>query len=293
MPVDRQTFEAVRQRVIETAPAGLSREQFDALLDQEVAKMETAQPTVQPQVAGMSDAQWAALPPAEKARNVLRWGGNVIAGMTGMGSAGREAVEHPAATLATAAVPLAAKAAAPLAKAAKPFVWPTRAAAGQKFQQVMGAAKNAPVDTSGAEQVATRIWDLAGGMGKVGRGGSMPKPVSDFIKRMTDPNQGPLLYQEARDFASNIGRLSVKESTSLNPVMHAEIHKLRLALNAAVGKTAASVGKGPEYLSAMKEYARAARRAELGRAVAKKGLQAAGLTGGAYLAGKALGVDVP
>ena len=94
MPVDRQTFETVRQRVIETAPAGLSREQFDALLDQELAKMEPAQPTVQPQAAGMSDAQWTAMSPSEKAQNVLRWGGNVIAGMTGMGSAGREAVEQ-------------------------------------------------------------------------------------------------------------------------------------------------------------------------------------------------------
>ena len=287
MPVDRQTFETVRQRVIETAPPGLSREQFDALLDQELAKMEPAQPTVQPQAAGMSDAQWTAMSPSEKAQNVLRWGGNVIAGMTGMGSAGREAVEHPAATLATAAVPLAAKAAAPLAKAAKPLVWPTRAAAGAKFQQVMGAAKDAPVDISGPGNVALRIQELAE------RGSSMPMVARRFLQRVTDPNKGALTYEEARDFASNVSRLSANEFGRLTPKMAAEVHKLRVALNKAIGDTAASAGKGPEYLSAMKEYARAARRAELGRAVAKKGLQAAGLTGGAYLAGKALGVDVP
>lgn len=40
MPVDRATFDAVRQRVIQTAPSGLSKQQFDALLDQELAKVE-------------------------------------------------------------------------------------------------------------------------------------------------------------------------------------------------------------------------------------------------------------
>src|ERR1043165_9681670 len=42
MPVDRETFDLVRQRVIDSAPAGLSREQFDALLDQELGKVEAA-----------------------------------------------------------------------------------------------------------------------------------------------------------------------------------------------------------------------------------------------------------
>lgn len=38
MPVDQGTFQAVRQRVIESAPKGLSKEQFNALLDSEIAK---------------------------------------------------------------------------------------------------------------------------------------------------------------------------------------------------------------------------------------------------------------
>lgn len=46
MPIDRDTFMQVRQHVIETAPAGLSKAQFDALLDQEIAK--SAAPTAQP-----------------------------------------------------------------------------------------------------------------------------------------------------------------------------------------------------------------------------------------------------
>ena len=272
MPVDRQTFEAVRQRVIETAPAGLSREQFDALLDQEVAKAEPAQPQ---QPTDSRSRIMGRLDQMEARGRELR----------------QEAVEHPVGTAANialaAAAPVAGRVAAQAAKAAKPWVWPTREAAGQKFQQVMGAAKNAPVDISGPGNVALRIQELAD------RGSSMPMVARRFLQRVTDPNKGALTYEEARDFASNVSRLSANEFGRLTPKMATEVHKLRVALNKAIGDTAASAGKGPEYWSAMKEYARAAQRAELGRAAAKKGLQAAGLTGTAYLVGKALGIDPP
>lgn len=173
------------------------------------------------------------------------------------------------------------------AQAVKPLIWPTRAAAGQKFQQVMGAAKDVPVDTSAAEQVASRIWDLAGGMGKVGRGHSMPKPVSDFIKRMTDPAQGPMKYEEARDFASKVGQLTARETASTSPAMYAQIHKLRIALNAANAKAAAQAGKGTEYFAAMKEYSRAAGRAKVAKKVGREAAKyGAGLVG----AGTAYGI---
>lgn len=230
-----------------------------------------------PAVDVMTPEKWAALTPGERARNVLQWGGKVIAGMTGMGAAGREAVEHPVATLATATVPVSARALAPVARAVKPVVWPTRAAAGAKFQQVMGAARDVPVDTSAAERVASRIWELSGGLGKTGRGGSMPKPVSDFIKRMTDPNKGPMLYEESRDFASNLSRLSAKDWSSVNPVIGAEIHKMRVALHAANARAATQAGKGAEYLAAMKEYARAAQRAKLVKQYGTKAAKAAGV----------------
>jgi hypothetical protein len=51
----------------------------------------------------MSDEQWAALSPRDKVQNILRWGGNVIASMTGMGPAGQTALDHPGETLAVAA----------------------------------------------------------------------------------------------------------------------------------------------------------------------------------------------
>lgn len=44
MPVDRATFDTVRQRVIAAAPAGLSRDQFNQLLDAELSKASAPAP---------------------------------------------------------------------------------------------------------------------------------------------------------------------------------------------------------------------------------------------------------
>ena len=52
----------------------------------------------------MPDAEWAALTPGDKARNVLQWGGKAIARMTGIDPA---VVDNPGLTLASAAVPVA------------------------------------------------------------------------------------------------------------------------------------------------------------------------------------------
>jgi hypothetical protein len=48
MPVDKKTFDAVRQRVIATAPDGLSKVQFDELLDAELAKIDPDSKVVPP-----------------------------------------------------------------------------------------------------------------------------------------------------------------------------------------------------------------------------------------------------
>ena len=115
----------------------------------------------------------------------------------------------------------------------------------------MGAAKDVPIDVSAPGNVALRIYELAE------RGASMPKSVRDFLKRVTDPEKATLTYSEARDFASNISRLSANEMGRLTPVVANEVHKLRLALNKSVEVAARQAGKGDDYLAAMREYARA------------------------------------
>ncbi len=134
---------------------------------------------------------------------------------------------------------------------------PSAARAGQKFQEVMGAAKSLPVSTDAAGQVALRISELAE------RGGSMPMAVRKLLNRITDPEKGALAYEEARDFASNISRLSANEFQRLTPAVAREVANLRVTLNKAIAETASKAGKGKEYASAMNEYAKAMRLRDL------------------------------
>ncbi len=73
----------------------------------------------------------------------------------------------------------------------------------------------------------------------------------------TDPKKPEMTYEVARDFASNIGRLSVKDTQSIPPAMMSKIGDLRVALNAANAKAAGAAGVGEEYAAAMAEYAKA------------------------------------
>lgn len=75
-------------------PDGMSPEQITA----EVTKLSPPEPAQQ---APPSPPRTG----ADDVRDALQWGGKVIAGMTGMGSAGRDAVEHPVETLAGVVIP--------------------------------------------------------------------------------------------------------------------------------------------------------------------------------------------
>lgn len=154
---------------------------------------------------------------------------------------------------------------------------PTVGKAAAKFQAVMGAAKTIPVDISAPGSIALRIQELAE------RGGSMPRAVRQFILRVTDPQKAPLAYEESRDFASNISRLSADEFNRLTPVIKDQVVKLRLSLNQANAKAAALAGKGAEYTEAMKEYMRAKQFENVWEAVKKGATKALpyGLAGGA------------
>ena len=146
---------------------------------------------------------------------------------------------------------------------------PSATRAGALFQDVMGAAKNVAVDTADPGNVALRIQQLAE------RGGSMPMAVRKFINRVTDPAKADLTYEEARDFASNISRLSVDETKRLTPVVRMEVANMRVALNEAIAKAAQKAGKGAEYKTAMKEYAQAMRMRDMAEQALKGAKKAA------------------
>lgn len=157
---------------------------------------------------------------------------------------------------------------------------PSTARAGRGFQDVMSLAKNVPVDVSAPGDVALRIQQLAE------RGGSMPMAVRKFLQRVTDPQKPPLTYEEARDFASNISRLSADEYGRLTPVISREVANLRVALNQAVGEAAAKAGKGAEYAQAMEEYAKAMKfrdvLSKVWEGAKRAALPGAGLAGAGY-----------
>jgi hypothetical protein len=161
---------------------------------------------------------------------------------------------------------------------------PSAARAGRGFQEVMGAAKNIPVDVSEVGDVALRINQLAE------RGGSMPMAVRKILNRMTDPKKPAMVYEEMRDFGSNISRLSADEMQRMTPVLRREVARLSAAINKANAEAAKIAGKGAEYKSAMREYARAMQMKDALDVMIKRAKQAAlpaaGLGGAAYWLGR-------
>jgi hypothetical protein len=134
---------------------------------------------------------------------------------------------------------------------------PTTERAGAAFEEVMSKAKNIPIDVAKPGDIALRADKLSKA------GGRLPKVLSDFIKRATDPNKPPITYEEARDFYSNASALTVDETMKLKPVMKAQIAKFTKALGESVEGAATEAGKLQKYKGAMKEYRQAKRLEQL------------------------------
>ncbi len=128
---------------------------------------------------------------------------------------------------------------------------PTTTRAGRTFQTVMSAAKDVPLDVAGPGNAALEIQQLGS------RGGTTPRAVTQFMRRITDPAQSPMTYQEGRDWASNISRLSADEYNRLTPVIKKAMGNFRTELSGSLRGAADTVGQGEAYQNAMKEYAQA------------------------------------
>lgn len=234
----------------------------------------------------MTEANWAALSPQDKMRNVLQWGGNVIAGMTGMGGAGREAVENPKTTLAMAAVPgvisATTKRVPGVIEAGRKVAGISKVRAGSNIEAAERAAQGVPVATEKVGQEGLRAMELQAA------GGRMPQVASKFMQRVTDPSASDLTFEEARDFYSNLSRMSANEYGNLNPTMQRQIGLMKEALHQALTDAAGTVGQGEKYAAGIKEYAdagRAAARWEAAKPALRKAmLAAAGSVGAGGLA---------
>lgn len=199
--------------------------------------------------------------------------GGKISGMSNAESAGVGAVAGAIPAIGPAARAIGSKI---------PGTAPYMAQASAKFQQVMGAARGQPVEVKESGNVAARIWDMSQ------RGGSRPKVITDFVKRMTDPEKGPLTYEEARDFYSNASKLSADEMKRLTPKLRFEVTKFARALDAEIRATAGAAGKGEQYGQAMREYAKGAKVKGIASKAFEKGVKALPYAGGAYAANEIL-----
>jgi len=149
---------------------------------------------------------------------------------------------------------------------------PTKAKAGKVFQSVMEDAKDQPISLTNSMPYLQRVQELGE------RGATQPRVTQQLFSRAGQEN--PILYPEARDFASNLSRMSAADRMAINPTMAREVGNASKAFNQDVGAAASAVGRGEDYSRAMRDYARAAALREgtikAAKAAAKYGLPAAG-----------------
>ena len=119
------------------------------------------------------------------------------------------------------------------------------------------AAKNVAINAELPGQHALRIMQL----GETGN--YVPAVVRRFAQRVTDPNKAALTFEEARDYASTISKLSANEFGKLAPVVQREVGAMRQALQTALTEAAGTVGKAKEYTSGLSEYARSTKARKL------------------------------
>ena len=123
---------------------------------------------------------------------------------------------------------------------------PTKEGAGRLFQSVMNEAGDKPVKLTRALEPLERAQQLSA------RGGGTVSAADNLYKRINTVN--PLDYREARDWASNLSRISAQDKMSASPSLRAEVGKLSKAFNQDIGDTAESVGRGADYNKAMRNY---------------------------------------
>jgi hypothetical protein len=140
---------------------------------------------------------------------------------------------------------------------------PSKSRAGLLFDEVKAAAGHLPVDVEQAGKTAFEMQQEANS------GSSLPKVAKDYLRRVTDPNKGPLTFNESRQFASNAGRLSANEQSKITPAMRAKVSQLASDLSAANRGAAEQAGVAPQYAEAMRNYRNAATANQYGKKALK------------------------
>lgn len=144
----------------------------------------------------------------------------------------------------------------------------------EAFDAAERLAGDLPINPDAAQLTAARIKQLGG------RGASVPKVARDFLKRVNDPEQGPMTYSEARDFYSNATRIAADEAQRLTPVMKAQMAQFTSDLGKAIEQTADHAGALQDYKTAMGQYSSAMRNRAIAKFVWTNALRTAAAAGG-------------
>lgn len=148
----------------------------------------------------------------------------------------------------------------------------SKARAGANIAEAVTAAKDVPLNVATSiEQPLAEIMRFKG----IER---LPMAVRSLAKELQ--SGAPLTVETARKYYPAISRMSASEFATLTPNMQRLVGGLRAAMNTGITDAAETVGKGAQYASGMREYARAGKAAKL----AKRAAQVSGVAGGGYAA---------
>lgn len=159
---------------------------------------------------------------------------------------------------------------------------PSADRAGQALERVKAAAGNVPIDTAKPGNTALDIYTQSQ------RGATLPTPVSKLVRRLTTPGSDPMTYAEAKDFQSNISKLSANEKMNLNPNTQRLVGQLNADLKESLQNAAHTAGMGSEFAQAMHEYRMAMKLKGASDAVIDAGWKAALSGAGLYGAKKVI-----
>lgn len=120
------------------------------------------------------------------------------------------------------------------------------------FAAVAKDANKVPVSLDASSDAALQLmnWQKKTQLGPT---------INKFLNRITSPKQGPMTYEEARDFQQLISKMSADESMKMAPPVKYQVQRLAAGLKEDIAGAADSVGRAGDYYKAMKDYASAAK----------------------------------
>lgn len=164
---------------------------------------------------------------------------------------------------------------------------PTATRGASRLNEVEEAAGHLPVSLTRTEEHLMKASSMAD------NGATLPTPIKKLLKRYEKGES--LDYSDAREFYSNLSRLTAKDSMSLSPSMKRQLGLIVQALRDDIGTTAAQVDKAAQYYGGLKDYARAKKAARIGNILREAATSKAvkyGLGGAAaYGVAKAIGKE--